>query len=261
MESTTINNVVIIGAGNVATHLGMALQNVGVHTLQVVGKTVHHAAELAQQLGTTYTTNWEGLRADADLYLIAVNDDAVQEVARQLHTSAMVAHTSGSVPMSALEHHPQHGIFYPLQTFSKNKPVSNTNIPFCIEGNNSTTEAALMALAQRLSNNVQSISSTQRKHLHLAAVFACNFSNHMYAIADELLKEQQLDVSILQPLIEETAKKIKGNAPASMQTGPAQRKDHAVMEQQIALLQQHPDYQKLYKLLSESITKHHGEEL
>jgi predicted short-subunit dehydrogenase-like oxidoreductase (DUF2520 family) len=148
-----------------------------------------------------------------------------------------------------------YGIFYPLQTFSKTKAVNISEVPFCIEANTDKNEQLLVDLAKVLSNNVELINSEQRKKLHLAAVFACNFSNYMYTIADELLSNDNLDLNLLKPLIIETANKIKDNSPKAMQTGPAKRNDKAVIEKQLQLLANNPAYKDIYQLITEQIIK------
>jgi predicted short-subunit dehydrogenase-like oxidoreductase (DUF2520 family) len=147
-----------------------------------------------------------------------------------------------------------YGVFYPLQTFSKNKKADFKTIPICLEANNTSTLKVIQSLGKSISNNVRTINSEQRKVVHLSAVFACNFTNHFYAIASDILASKKLSLDILKPLIEETANKIKNNSPAKMQTGPAIRGDKKTMNAHLKLLE-NKEYKKLYKLMSESIMK------
>lgn len=256
-----MKTVTLIGAGRVATHLGKGLKSAGLNIAEVISKNGASARELATLLDANPIENWEDLSPTSDLYLVAVNDDAVAEVANSFpFNDCFIAHTSGSVPMNALEQaSTRFGIFYPLQTFSKEKEVDLNKVPFCIEGNTEENAQALFQLAQRVSGNVNYINSEERKRLHLAAVFACNFSNHLYAIAEELLQEQGLTLDLLRPLLIETAAKAQQHAPKDVQTGPAVRDDKAVLASHLKQLEAKSDYQKLYNLLTKSIQDKHNE--
>lgn len=247
--------IIFIGAGNVATHLALAFHKKGYIISQVYSRRISTASTLAKSLKCTYTDAISAIDTTADIYIIAVKDDAVSEIADTLRLkNKIVVHTSGSVPMDVLKPvSKNYGVFYPLQTFSKNKKVNFTNVPVCIESANASTLESLISLARSISDNVQKINSEQRKVIHLAAVFACNFSNHLYAIADNILIANELSLDILKPLIEETATKIMYNAPASVQTGPAIRKDKETINSHLQLLQGNKEYQRLYQLLSKSI--------
>lgn len=247
------SRIVLIGAGNVATHLGKGLKNAGHTIVQVYSHTQAHAQELAAQLGAQHTISIHDL-APADIYLVAVKDDAVSEIAKQLKLEGIVAHTSGSLDMSILKSiSGRHGVIYPLQTFSRNKNLELSNIPFCIEASDKSTEEALAALARSLSGNIHFISSERRRTLHLAAVFASNFTNHMYTIAGDVLEKQDIPFNILLPLIEETASKVRSNSPRDAQTGPAKRLDQTIMAKHIDMLRTDDTLQAIYKLLSYSI--------
>ncbi len=252
--TTTKHKIVIIGAGNVATQLGLALKAKS-NIVQVVSKTKSSASKLASLLNCDYTLSFEKINTTADIYIIAVNDDAVKEVASQLKLQdKIVVHTSGSVEMELLKTSSKnYGVFYPLQTFSKNKKADFKNIPICLEANNTKTFTILKSVAESISNNVQKINSEQRKTIHLAAVFACNFSNHLYAIANTILTGKNLSLDLLKPLIEETANKIKNNSPVNMQTGPAIRNDKKTIDNHLKMLAGKKEYTQLYKLLSQSI--------
>ncbi len=247
--------IVIIGAGNVASQLSSALKQSKHNIVQIYSKHTSSAGRLAKSLNCSFTNNPLEIVNDSDLYIIAVNDDAVTEVVQQLRLKdKIVVHTSGSVEMNILNPSSKnYGVFYPLQTFSKNNKIDFKTIPICIEASNASVLKTLQLIAESISNNVQKINSEQRKTIHLSAVFACNFSNHLYSIALDILASADLSFDILKPLIEETAKKIKNNPPGEMQTGPAARNDKKTMNNHLKMLSDNKDYQQLYKLMSKSI--------
>lgn len=250
--------IVLIGAGNVATHLCKAFKQAGNEIVQVYSLTQKSAGALASKLKTNFTDSLKKINPSADVYIVSVKDDAVSAVLSQiqLKQQAIIVHTSGSVPMNVFaEKFKNYGVFYPLQTFSKGKKVNFKNIPICLEANNKKTVQALKILAEQISDTVTEIDSEQRKKLHLAAVFSCNFSNYLYAISETILNENGMNLDLLKPLIKETAGKIKKNSPRKMQTGPAKRQDLKVMESHLKLLANHKTYQEIYKLLSEGIGK------
>jgi len=231
-------NIVLIGSGNVATQLGISLKNASHKIIQVFSIHKKNANTLAKLLKCDSTDNLSAISKGADIYIISIKDDTIISFTKKLKlNNKIVVHTSGSIEMEVLKFSSKNiGVFYPLQTISKNKKIDFTNIPICIEANNSSTLAILKSLAKSISNNVNSITSKQRKQIHLAAVFACNFSNHLYAIANTILKRNNLPLSLLYPLIDETATKIKHSSPAENQTGPAKRRDKKVMQEHIKLL-------------------------
>ena len=247
--------IVFIGAGNVATQLSLALKKSRHTIVQIVSNHKSSASTLAKLLNCDYTINPEKINRSADIYIISVNDDAIAEVVKQLKLKdKIVVHTSGSVEMNILKSvSGNYGVFYPLQTFSRNGITDFKTIPVCIEANNSSTFKLLESVAKSISNNVQKINSEQRKTIHLAAVFACNFSNHLYSIASSILESSNLSLDILKPLIEETSKKIKNNFPAKIQTGPAIRGDKKTMDNHLRMLASEKKYTQIYKLMSQSI--------
>ncbi len=249
-----VKTITLIGSGNVARHIGTALFNSGFFINQVFSKSMDNAFLLASELNALPLDDLKFLTDESDVYLICIKDDFIEEVANQFHfTNKIVAHTSGSVSMGALGKFDNYGIFYPLQTFSKEVSVNITTVPFCVEANTPTTEKLLMELGRTLSKSVYQINSEQRKKIHLSAVFACNFSNHMYSIAEEILTESNIDFNILKPLILETAKKIQDNSPAAMQTGPAKRNDSKVIKNHLEMLADSKDYQDIYKIITDNI--------
>lgn len=254
---TTLSSqkIVIIGAGNLATQLGRALHRAGYKILQVYSPTKKSADTLATKLNSTGITDIRKIDTSAFMYIISIKDDAVASFCKRLLLdSQLVVHTSGTVDATVLKGcSKNYGVFYPLQTFSKDKAVDFKNIPVCIESNNKTSSRILERVARSITSNVQEISGDQRKILHLAAVFACNFSNHMYVIAADILLKHQLSFDLLKPLIMETADKVQKHAPAEMQTGPAKRKDARTMKAHIKLLHKDKELKTIYKLISRHI--------
>lgn len=252
-----IKSIVLIGSGNVATRLGMALKHSGFKIIQVYSPDIKHANMLARKLRAKSCTILNDIYTEADLYLIAIKDDAIKSVAQQLRTKVsgkIVAHTSGSVSIDILKGVSKNtGVFYPLQTFSKDREIDIKKVPFCIEANNKKTEKLLFELACSISTNVNRINSEQRNVLHVAAVFACNFSNHLFSISEKILKDRKISFDMLKPLIHETVHKIDSHSPAEMQTGPAKRKDKNTINAHLEFLKTNPEYQKIYALLSNSI--------
>lgn len=251
-----IESVVIIGSGNLATQLARALSKKGIDVKQVYSRTLEAAKELAAKVNAGFTNDISRLAPDADLYIIAVKDAAIQEVLMNLSPdpNRMIVHTAGSVSMEALSSFTHHyGVFYPLQTFSKYREVNFSELPICIEANDSMALFQLQELAQTLSSSVHLINSEERKTLHLAAVFVNNFVNHLYVLGAEVLHNQKLDFNLLKPLIHETAAKIETMHPMEAQTGPASRNDHSIISAQLKMLQDRPEFQKIYHLMTESI--------
>jgi predicted short-subunit dehydrogenase-like oxidoreductase (DUF2520 family) len=252
-------NIVFIGAGNVATHLAIAYKAMGADIVQVWSKDYRNAEILAALTKAIPVKSWEDLDQTADCYIIAVKDDAIPEVASHLEeVRGIVVHTSGATPIDVLRSAGTgYGVLYPLQTFSKSKAVDLKSVPFCIEGNTIETLEKIAALAHLLSESVAEVSSEQRKVLHLAAVFACNFTNHLYHLSSEILQQHDLKFDLFKPLILETAQKIQTAPPVSVQTGPAVRNDLSTMGKHLALLNGSPQLQEIYQLLSDSIKRTH----
>jgi len=252
-------NIVCIGSGNVATHFAIALKAIGADIVQVWSHDNKNAEILAALTKATPISNWDDLDRSADCYLIAVKDDAIASVAAHLtDVKGVVVHTSGATPMSVLANVKNgYGVIYPLQTFSKSKAVDMTLVPLCIEADQENTLEKIRVIAQLLSPNVSVVSSAQRVILHLAAVIACNFSNHLYQLSSELLEQHNLKFDLLKPLILETAEKVQSTKPAEAQTGPASRNDQKTIEKHLDLLKGTPGLQNIYETLSNSIKKTH----
>ena len=252
-------NIVLLGSGNIATHLGRAFKMAGQTISQVWSRDIANATALADTLAAEAIENMFDLDRTADLFIIAVNDAAIRQVALDLKLSdQLLLHTSGSTGLSALEGASTRiGVFYPLQTFSKIKSIDFRQIPIIIEANVPEVLAIIRAIADRLSEKVIELNSEQRKTLHVGAVFACNFTNHLFGLAQELLEERGLDYELLKPLIQETLNKIEMNNPVSVQTGPAIREDQATIQAHLELLKHNPDLSELYLKLSQSIVNLH----
>jgi len=250
-----MKNIILLGSGNVATHLGFALKNSNYSIVQVYSKSIENAKVLAKKLDAHFTNDLTKLKS-ADLIIVSINDDAILSVLSQIKNNAIV-HTSGSIGLNIFEKKfSNYGVFYPLQTFNKEVDVNISEIPFCIEGNSLEFEKQLIEIAKSLSNNVVKMNSQQRKQLHIAAVFACNFSNHMYSIADDLLAKKNIDFKILLPLIRQTITNLERNRPKEVQTGPAKRKDIAIIQEHIATIKE-KEIKELYQKITTNIIKYH----
>lgn len=250
--------VSIIGSGNVAQHLILALLNAenSGSKIELVEAFSRNAASLTDLLDFDRITTDLNLLKPADLYIIAVSDHAIQSVSDALpFKNKLVAHTSGTTEIDVLNDNNRKGVFYPLQTFSKTKSVDFTTIPICLESQNATDLHTLETVAKTISNATYIINSEQRKALHVSAVFVNNFVNHLYQIGQDICLENQIPFKILKPLILETADKIMTLSPEDAQTGPAQRGDHETINAHIEFIKD--DNQKnIYELLTQSILAH-----
>jgi predicted short-subunit dehydrogenase-like oxidoreductase (DUF2520 family) len=254
----SIRTAAIIGSGNVATQLGTALRQAGVHIDVVYSRNPEHAQRLAAQLGALPYSDLSLVPGHADLYLIAVSDTAIRTVSDALGINdGIVVHTSGITPMSALAGHRRIGVFYPLQTITRNTAPDFRSMPLLIEANNASDEQALNGLAAKISGHVSVLTSEQRQYVHLAAVFANNFSNHMYAVAEQIAQAYRIPFDILKPLILETARKVQELPPQAVQTGPAIRNDITTIEKHLMLLKRTPEFRQIYELMSRSIRSLH----
>ena len=251
--------IALIGAGNVATCLGPRLKEAGHEITAVYSRTVESARILADSLGTTYTTDIKQVPA-SDVVIVMLKDDALKELAPAIAgslNSALLLHTAGSVPMDIWHEAgaKKYGVLYPMQTFSKESRIDWNQVPLFIEGSSDQTLNSIRQLALTISPDVTSLSSEGRKKLHLAAVFTCNFSNHMYAIAEQLLASEGVPFRVMLPLVRETARKVESIKPQDAQTGPAVRGDRQVIDEHLALLKDSPEYAELYRLISIDINK------
>ena len=248
-----MKRVVIIGSGNVATSLAHGLAK-RCEVAQIYSRQLAHARELADAVGCPLATDdLQALVPDADAYIIAVRDDVIADVvASTADNGALWVHTSGSKGIDLFEGHRSHyGVLWPMQSFSRELVVQLDDVHFFAEANNEDTLEDLLTLGQLLSRHVHMADSTQRRQLHVASVFSCNFANHMWTLADEVLTEAGLPFDAMLPLIRTTVDKLDRLTPAQSQTGPAIRHDFKVMESHLAMLDD--DKREIYDLLSQSI--------
>ena len=249
--------VAFIGAGNLATNLAKAFYRKGFHIIQVYSRTEESAKSLAQQVEAEYVTELSAVTEEARLYIVSLKDAAFVDLLPGMvagKEKGLWVHTAGSIPMDIWKGQAKrYGVFYPMQTFSKQREVDFREIPVFVEGNSEEDTNFLKEIAAVLSENVYEASSEQRKSLHLAAVFTCNFTNHMYALAAELLKKYGLPFESMLPLIDETARKVHELEPHVAQTGPAVRYDKNVMGEHLQMLAHEPEMRELYQKISEDI--------
>lgn len=243
--------VVLIGSGNVAQHLiQVLLQTKEVSLVQAFARNSSHLLHLLPD--DKIITDYQKI-TEADLYIISVSDNAISEVSEHLpFKNRLVVHTSGSSKLSILNDKNRKGVFYPLQTFTKGKEIDFAPIPICLEAENEADYQLLEKLGNCISQKVVRINSEQRKSIHVAAVFVCNFVNHLYHIGNDICEQNNVPFEVLHPLIQETAHKITELSPRDAQTGPALRNDTKTIEKHLDFLE-NTEYKKLYQLLTQSI--------
>ena len=242
--------MVMVGAGNVATSLARALAP---HVVQVWSRDLTHALALADVVGCDATSDLATLRTDANVVIVSVHDDAAANVASAVpDNGALWLHTSGSVPIDALAHsHTRCGVLYPMQSFSKQTPVPLTDVPIFVEGCDEAALADAEEVARLISHKVYHADSARRKKLHLAAVFACNFANHMWTLSSDVLEREGIDFEVMKPLIRSTVAKLDSLSPQRSQTGPAARGDEKVIRAHLNMLS--GDAKEVYRIVSQSI--------
>ncbi|MDC6388646.1 DUF2520 domain-containing protein [Maribacter sp. PR1] len=251
-------SVVILGTGNVAQNLFEALIGTNdINIIEVVGRSDDSLSYFQRK--SKVSTDWDN-PPKADIYIIAVTDDAIKEVSDKINVSGLVVHTSGSVSLSTLSKHKKRGVFYPLQTFTSGKLIDFNEVPLCLETHRKKDFKILNTLGGKISSNVQVIDSEKRRVLHVAAVFVNNFTNYMYSIGNDICSASDLDFSILYPLIRETANKIEYLSPYSAQTGPAKRNDLDTLHKHLNFLKDKKQ-RAIYKLLSNAIKASNEKEL
>ncbi len=253
-----IQQIVLIGTGKVAHHLGRQLVAMGREIVQVYGRHRERSEQLAQQLGAEAIQDWSALQPNADLYLLAISDRAIGTVLDEwpsaIRAKGLIAHTSGATPAKVFAPFCQrYGVFYPLQSFSPDRPADFTQIPICVYAQAPSDQEALVALAKDWGGGVHLLDDEQRAALHVAAVFVNNFSNHLFKIGAEICQTERLPFDLLLPLIQETTAKIAQHTPQAMQTGPAIREDLPTLLQHLEYLQDQPQWASLYRQLSKSI--------
>ncbi|HZX73855.1 MAG TPA: DUF2520 domain-containing protein [Cyclobacteriaceae bacterium] len=253
-----------IGSGNLAWHLAPALDNVGFIVKEVYSRNPKHAEALTERLyQAEVKATLDFSTSSSSIFIIAVADDAIKEIAREiiLPEEAILVHTSGSQPLSELQFAATTnlGVFYPLQTFTKSKKIDFKSIPVFIESNNEETSLALITLAKAVSNSVKKIGSEERKAMHVAAVFASNFTNHMLTISKDLMENNGLSFDWLKPLVLETINKGLSTNPKQAQTGPAMRGDLEVLDKHLEFLKEDEAVAEIYRLVSQHIIDQHGD--
>ena len=249
--------IVIIGSGNVAWQLGIALKKAGHKIKEVCGRNTPEVYRMAIKLKANLLYQIKGMDTSADVYIVAVSDSSIKDILKKLPLKKqLVVHTSGSMPLSIFgKKYLNHGVFYPVQTISKKTKTNFKATTVCIEANNKISEKRLMQLTETINSKAYKINSGQRSALHLAAVFANNFTNHLYTVAQKILSRNKLPFDLLQPLINETVRKIKSKNPSDVQTGPAARNDLVTIQKHLKMLNKFPEYQKIYHQITKSIRK------
>ena len=251
--------IALIGAGRLATNLGRALFEAGHDVVQVYSRTLKSASELALTIDAEPIDKLESVTDEAQIYIISVKDDVIADVATRLcigREKAIFIHTAGSISIDIFNNKAQHyGVLYPMQTFSKDKRVNFSEIPCFVEADNEETLEVVKALSASVSQRVYTLDSASRRHLHLAAVFACNFVNHCYAISEQLLLNNGITFTVMYSLIDETASKVHLMSPKQAQTGPALRYDKSVIETQAKMLDPTPLFRQIYETMSASINR------
>ncbi|MDO5509588.1 MAG: DUF2520 domain-containing protein [Weeksellaceae bacterium] len=251
-----IRTVSILGAGNVAMHLAAAFVENTVQVKQVYNRTLTKAQQIGEMYKIRYTDRISELEK-ADLYVITTSDDAIREMSMHIpFDDCLVVHTSGSVDMKMLQGDFRKGVLYPLQTFTKNRALEYDEIPFFVEAENAEDERLLVEFAQRISNRVRVMNSAERASMHLAAVWVCNFVNHMFYVGEQTAAKVDIPFDYLKPLIKETCDKIVDLSPREAQTGPARRQDFSVLQKHFEMIENSKE-QELYKLISDSIIKNY----
>ncbi len=246
--------VVILGSGNVATNLALSLKD-KCEVVQIFSRTIDNALMLAKEVGCDATNDLKKLYKKADIYIISVKDDAISSIIDSTPSNgALWVHTSGSTPIEVFEgKREKYGVLYPMQSFSKSRIVDMSEVHIFIEGNCDKVTREINDFASSISENIHEATSQERQQLHVAAVFACNFANHMFTLSSEVLSEAGLPFDAMLPLIKTTVEKLDHMTPQESQTGPAARGDTKIIEKHLSSL--NGDKREIYKLLSDSIMR------
>lgn len=250
-------NIVMIGAGNVSTHISRHLHSAGQRISCIYTRTPGSARQLADELGVPGTSSMEEVPGEADFYIMALPDRSLLPAAEKFsHTRGIWLHTAGAVPMDIFrEKFDRYGVFYPLQTLSRSRPVEPSRVPILVEGSSDEVTAEIRSFASQIYSSVEEVDSDTRLVIHAAAVFANNFTSQMVHIARQLLAGQKIDPALLDPLVEETFEKIKALGTLEGRTGPAVRGDRETMNKHIELLKGHPEWEKIYTFISRDIER------
>ena len=256
MKHSEIRHVILIGAGNVATHLAYHLESSKLKLVQIWSRTESSARTLGEKVQTPFTTSLDSIFPDADLYILALPDHVLPKILPELplQRDRFIVHTAGGSDMDILATaSDRYGVFYPLQTCTREHPVRFRSVPFCLEANTPGDLAMLKDFAHHFSSKIYVMDSEKRKTVHLAAVFANNFTNYLYQVSEDILLKENLPFKLLQPLIRETAMKVQHYPPRSVQTGPAIRHDNAVLSEHLEHLGKDTKYGRLYSFLTQCI--------
>ncbi len=246
-----MKNIVLIGSGNVATHIGIALKENGFNIIQVWSYNLKNAKILAKKLNCLYTSNIKKI-LPADLCILSIKDDLISEILQELSDTPII-HTSGSTSIEIFQpKFSKYGVVYPLQKFKKNIELNINTTPLLVEANNKRFKNDLIKLASKLSRNTLSANSEMRKQLHIAAVFASNFTNYMLTISEKILNKHNLDFKLLLPLVNETINNLNKNTPSELQTGPAKRNDKKIIKMHLESIEDNKA-KEIYKLISNAI--------
>ena len=255
MDVLEKQSISFIGAVKLASHLAFAFKERGYRFLQVYNRSSANGLKLASSLDCEYISDIKSLSDQADIYCITLSDSVIEEFSKKLQlNNKLVVVFSGTLDIDLLRQcSGNYGVIYPPQTFSGGKPVNFQNIPLCVDGNNNESLGMLLALAGSVSSKVFQVTLEQRQILHVAAVFASNFTNFLHSSAEKLLKDHGLPHDLLGPLVAKTAENFSSDEIFALQTGPAIREDYAVLKLHEHLLEAYPEFQKIYQLLSSSI--------
>ena len=251
-----MKNITIVGSGNLATNLAIELNKKKFNIVEIYSRSESSAIKLSEIINSTYTTSLNNLKK-TDLFIVCVSDDVIEQVIENIKYNAIpIIHTSGVTGLDVFKDKEIYGVLYPIQTFKKNISISFKDIPICIEANDISLKDHLYNIANCISDSVYYINTETRKKIHLAAVFACNFSNHMITIAENILNEKNLEIELLDKLINQNISNIKKYSPKLSQTGPAKRNDKKTIEKHLKLLKD-DNLKKIYLDISRNISKEH----
>jgi predicted short-subunit dehydrogenase-like oxidoreductase (DUF2520 family) len=254
-------NISLIGTGKVAMHLAPALQQAGHHVIQIIGRNEVPAKDIAQISGATWSSDFSSLSPQTELVILAVSDSAIAEVANRIsNENYVVAHISGATPIASLARFVNHGVLYFLQSFVPHQKPDFSQMPVLINGSNEASLSLIRTVAESLSEKVLAVSDHQREAVHVAAVFANNFSNHMLTIAEDILRENNISLDVLKPLIFKSTERLRVANPSEIQTGPAIRGDSETITKHLGLLNS-AEKKELYERISKSIQDRHREKL
>jgi predicted short-subunit dehydrogenase-like oxidoreductase (DUF2520 family) len=253
-----IKKIALIGAGKLASNLAFTLNKKGYEILQVYNRSRDRGLKLAGEIASPYIDDLSELTGKADLYALAVSDSALHEISEKIRlTDQLVIHFSGTMDISVLQDSSSnYGVLYPPQTFTLPQSTGFQNIPLCIETNSRESEEKLSAFARTLTDRIFKVNSDQRKTIHLSAIFAGNFTNFMYSIAEALLTKYDLPMTLLEPIIEKTRENARRKNIFNSQTGPAFREDFEIIKTHLELLSENPEFKEIYRVISESIIKY-----